>query len=320
MQISDPRPDVLGEPWVSRDIPVRPNKNSPDMDHAVLVHQHNAATRADGAPLPRAVLYLPGLADYFFQKDHAQAWIDADVEFYGLDQRGQGRASAHLAEPENLRDLRLRNEEIRRAMHFLRQTGHTHITLLGHSTGGLTAVIYAASHHVDVLILNSPWLDLAQSASVKMAGTPVAHALARIAPDVKMGKLGTAYALALTPEYGGEWEFDPLLKPVTSFPVRAGFLSSVRTLQAELARGLGIAAPVLLACSTAHTATDDPTDPVLRTADAILDPADMVRLAPRLGLDVTILPVSNGIHDLALSPRPARDEYTAAAVAFSLAH
>lgn len=320
MQLSDALPDLLGEPWVSRVIPVAPNPKSPGMDHAVLVHQREHATRNEGRPSERAVLYLPGFADYFFQAEHAQAWIDAGVEFYGLDQRGQGRASFHISNPDDVRDLRLRNEEIRRAAHFLRETGHTHLTLLGHSTGGLTAAIYAASHEVDVLILNSPWMELTQPAPVRVLGTPLAHLLAKIAPAVPMGHLGQAYAKALTPEYGGEWEIDPRMKPLTPFPMRAGTLSSVRTLQAELRRGLGIAAPTLLACSTAHRTTTDPTDPVLRFTDTVLDPADMVRLAPRLGRDVTILPVPGGIHDLALSPRPARDEYTAAVIAFSIAH
>lgn len=302
MRVSDPSPDLLGEPWVQRKIPVAPSPKAPGMDHAVLVHQEAHATRVNNAPTERAVLYLPGLADYFFQADHAQQWIDAGVEFYGLDQRGQGRASLHLDNPEDIRDLRLRNEEIRRALQFMRETGHTHITLLGHSTGGLSAAIYAASHEVDVLILNSPWLDLAQPAPVKLLGTPLAHLLGRVAPTVPMSHLGEAYAKALTPEYGGEWDIDTRMKPTTSFPVRAGFVSAARTLQAEVAKGLGIAAPVLLACSTAHTPTDDPTDPVLRFTDVILDPADMVRLAPRLGRDVTILPISGGTHDLALSP------------------
>ena len=56
---------------------------------------------------------------------------------------------------------------------------HEHRTLLGHSTGGLTAALWAADHpeRVRGLMLNSPWLDLQGSAMVRALGAPVIDAL-----------------------------------------------------------------------------------------------------------------------------------------------
>ena len=86
-------PDILGEPWVARRIPVTesPTK-APGADHAVLVFQREAAGRASRPRHSRAVLYLHGRSDYFFQTHLAQAYLDAGFEFYALDLRACGRA------------------------------------------------------------------------------------------------------------------------------------------------------------------------------------------------------------------------------------
>ena len=63
-----PTPDILGEPWVARRIPVTDAAAAPGADHAVLVHQRQAVPAPGAAPRhPRAVLYLHGRNDYFFQ-------------------------------------------------------------------------------------------------------------------------------------------------------------------------------------------------------------------------------------------------------------
>jgi alpha-beta hydrolase superfamily lysophospholipase len=42
------------------------------------------------------------------------------------------------------------------------------------------------------------------------------------------------------------------------------------------------------------------------TTDTVLDVADMIRFAPKLGRDVTIREIPDGMHDLFLSAEPAR--------------
>lgn len=329
IQMSSPLADVLGEPWQARIIPVTQSRHAPGADRAVLVHQAEHATRADGKPLERAALFLPGLGDSFFQAAHAQQWIDAGIEFYGLDCRAQGRAALHLAGgPERIYDHRLRHEEIAGTMRWLHGTGHSHVTLIGHSTGGLQAAIYASEHPVnllsladpDAVILNSPWFEMTQSAPVRAVATTLAKRLAPVAPHVVLSRLSGYYTKWLHADYGGEWEFDVRLKPVDPFPVRAGTLASVRRLHRELSSGLHITQPVLVACSTEAGDGEDPASPDLENTDVILNPADMVRLAPMLGGEVSVRQFEGGVHDLACSREPVRTEYTAAAIEFALTH
>ena len=87
--------DILGEPWVARRIPVTESDAAPGADHAVLVHQRGAAPAPGAAPRhDRAVLYLHGRNDYFFQTWLADALLEAGYEFYALDLRTCGRAGA----------------------------------------------------------------------------------------------------------------------------------------------------------------------------------------------------------------------------------
>lgn len=335
-QITDPQPDYLGEPWVARTIAVTPSVKAPGADRAVIVHHRDNESRQPATddhptarPLKRAALFLPGLGDSFFQTDHALQWIDAGIEFYGLDMRAQGRASAHiLGGPERIYDHLLRHEEIAFAMRWLHSLGHEHVTLIGHSTGGLEAAIFAATHPVnelsyedpDVVILNSPWFEMTQSAPLRAAATLLADGLSRFAPNTVISTLSGYYVKWLHQDFGGEWTFDPKLKPVDPLPVRAGMLNSVRHLQARLRAGLGITQPVLVAAATAAGNGDDPDSPDLENSDVILNPADMVRLAPQLGEHVTVQEFDSAVHDLACSREPVRTEYTQAAIAFSLAH
>lgn len=326
--ISAPMRDVLGEPWQARVIAVDESRRAPGADRAILVHQEKHATRDGGAPLPRAALYLPGFADTFFQTAHAEQWIDAGIEYYALDCRAQGRAGVALPRLELIYDLRLRFEEIAHAIRYMHSRGHRHVTLIGHSTGGLQAIVYAADHPLsdlddadpDAVILNSPWFDAKQPEPIRTLGTLLAHSLSHIAPSTVISYAAGHYPSALHVDHGGEWSFDVDLKPIVPFPARAGFISSVRSLQRQLTKGLGVQQPVFLACASEGGIGDRPDSPDLKNTDVVLDPADMVRLAPRVGADVLVRQFADGIHDLACARRPVRDQFTRAAIEFALNH
>lgn len=318
--------DILGSPWVNEIIPVREDPAAPGADRAVLVYQEQAPVRDGGRPLPAAVLYLPGFVDYFFHTHVAEVFIGAGVEFYGLDQRGQGRAIGEGG-LEYINDLRLRNVEIARAVRRLREIGHTHITLAGHSTGGLQAVIYAAratpggpaapspaAPAIDAVLLNSPWFALHRAQPLKTIGVLAGRSLGGVAPDLALGQLGPAYPRALHREYGGEWDFRDDWKALETLPARAGFLRSVFSLQAELRRGLGIQVPILLCTSGKAGNPTSPTPEELASRDVVLNPEDMWRLSERLGEDVTTRIFPGAVHDLTLSRREVREDYLATAV------
>ena len=340
--------DILGEPWVARRIDVALNETAaPNADHAVLVHQRGAAPAAGTQAAPRherAVLYLHGRNDYFFQTHLADAFLQAGYEFYALDLRTCGRAGIGHPSPHDVRDLRIHDEEISEALRIIRsEHGHDVVVLNGHSTGGLQAVIWAADHPgtVEALVLNSPWLQLNASGLIRSYGSAYVDVLSRRSPEriidnpaeAKARKRLAAeaasapgpdgaeaggsepveadlYVRVLHRRWGGEWDWDLRLKPSPAFPVRAGFLAGIRRLQREVRHGLGIEAPVLVCCSTTSSGPEASPEEALHS-DIVLSVDQIIKRAAFLGTDVTVRQIPGGVHDLALSPSPAREEYLA---------
>ncbi|MPV37012.1 alpha/beta fold hydrolase [Georgenia subflava] len=306
--------DLLGPPWVARTIGLGRRTDGGEEpgapDVATLVHQEGAGSA------PRAVLYLSGFTDYFHQAEHAQAWIDSGYDFYALDVRRTGRSTNGHPRPNDVRDLRVHDEEIGAALELVRGDGHRPVVLLGHSTGGLQAVLWASDHpgSVDAVVLNSPWLDLNAGWVQRVPVTAAVDRLGAWLPSLRIGALEQAYGRYLHVDTGGDWDFDLTLKPHEGFPARAGFIRSVRRAQAEIGRGLDVSVPVLLCCSTRTGDSKDPGPADLSTSDVVLDVAQMISRAPMIGEDVTILQVPGGIHDLALGPEPGREYYTRSAI------
>ena len=340
--------DILGEPWVARRIDVALNETAaPNADHAVLVHQRGAAPAAgaQGAPRhERAVLYLHGRNDYFFQTHLADAFLQAGYQFYALDLRTCGRAGIGHPSPHDVRDLRIHDEEISEALRIIRsEHGHSAVVLNGHSTGGLQAAIWAADHpgSVEAVVLNSPWLQLNASGLIRSYGSAYVDVLSRRSPEriidnpaeakarkrlaaeaasapspdgAEAGGSGPVeadlYVRVLHRRWGGEWDWDLRLKPSPAFPVRAGFLAGIRRLQREVRHGLGIEAPVLVCCSTTSSSPEASPEEALHS-DIVLSVDQIIERAAFLGTDVTVRQIPGGVHDLALSPSPAREEYLA---------
>ncbi|WP_341360004.1 alpha/beta hydrolase [Georgenia sp. M64] len=304
---------VLGEPWLARTLALRTFDGGEDPaapDVATLVHRDGAGAQE------RAVLYLHGFTDYFFQAHHAEAWTAAGYDFYALDLRRSGRSTGTHPRPADVRDLRVHHEEIDLALATIRAAGARHVVLLGHSTGGLLSVLWAHDHPggVDALVLNSPWLDLNAGWITRGPVTAVLDRVGARLPGLRVGALRQAYGRHLHAGSGGEWDFDLTLKPHEGFPVRAGFIRSVRRAHAEVAAGLDVDVPVLLACSTRSGDRRAPGPADLSSSDVVLDVRQMIARAPMIGPDVTILQVPGGLHDLALSPAPAREYFTRAAI------
>jgi len=307
----DEQPDVLGGPWVARTLTLPPDDESARegvAPVATLVHRPPRHRRA--------VLYLHGFVDYFFHPHVADALDAAGWDLYALDLRDHGRSIRPGRRPNHTRELAGYAAEIDAAVALLR-ADHDRVALLGHSTGGLTAALWAHARpgRVDAVVLNSPWLDLNKPWFHRVVLTPVLRALGRVAPDLVVGHLHPHYGRALHAATGGEWDFDLAWKPHEGFPVRASFIATVRAGHARVARGLDVQAPVLVATSDA-TGPDDRAHDGLLTTDSVLDVAHMAARAPRLGPDVTLVVVPGGAHDLALSPAPAREEYLRAVVDF----
>jgi alpha-beta hydrolase superfamily lysophospholipase len=163
---------------------------------------------------------------------------------------------------------------------------------------------------LDALVLNSPWLDLNRSWWDRLVTTTVVDAVGRVAPRLVVGQLAQHYGEHLHHDSGGAWEYDLTWKPHAGFGVRAGWFRTIRRGHRAVARGLAVDVPVLVLASS-DTGPHDRWHEALDRTDSVLAVEDMVRLGPRIGPDVTVVQVPGGIHDLALSPEPARSAYFA---------
>jgi alpha-beta hydrolase superfamily lysophospholipase len=257
----------------------------------------------------RAVLYLHGWNDYFFQTHLADSLARLGYDFFALDLRRYGRSLRRGQLFGFITDLDDYGEELSLAVELIEQD-HDELLLMGHSTGGLIASLWAAKNpgRVSGLVLNSPWLDLQGSALFRAIGTPVIDRLGSTLPTsvIRLPDLGF-YARTLHSSLGGEWDYDLDLKLSPSPPVRAGWLRAILLGHQRVAAGLGLQIPVLVLASTA-TDFARRWHEGLRVVDTVLDVEQIVGRATRLGRHVTIVRIDQGMHDLILSAPPVREQ------------
>ena len=117
------------------------------------------------SPTGRAVLYVHGFCDYFFQTEYAQWWADRGYDFYALDLRKYGRSLRQHQTPNYVTDLHEYFEDLDAAWQpDHRRDGHDHVVVGAHSTGGLHRARCGRDRRrpgrCAALVLNSPWLDM----------------------------------------------------------------------------------------------------------------------------------------------------------------
>lgn len=267
--------------------------------------------RHDHAPqAPRAVMvHVHGYNDYFFNPELAQEAARHGYAFYAVDLRRAGRSIRPDDYPHDMADVAEPGEDIAAAVDAV-ATAHPGLPVVvhAHSTGGLSTLVWAADRRHPSLAgvaLNSPLFGriLTRNQKVAIHALPV---LTRFTPRRIVSKHPSVYAKHLHVSGGGEWDFDTVLKTPAGVPVRAQWLSAVRSTQRRIAAGLGLDLPVLVARASA-TGPERDTNPLLNEQDIVVDVRAIERLAPRIGPRVTQLVVPGGIHDLSLSrPGPRR--------------
>lgn len=290
--------DLLGSPYTSQTLGLRPDSQGEVT--ATLVHRPaEVATR-------KAVLHVHGFCDYFFQTVAADFWVRNGYDFYALDLRKYGRSLLAHQTPGYVADLSTYYEELDLAFGQIAQD-HDHVVFSGHSTGGLTLPLWLHDrrHRAAGVFLNAPWIDMHGDAFTRLMAMPAIQKLGVLTPMRQIPRtVGGGYARSLHRDFDGEWDFDLAWKPEASWPVYAGWIRAVRIGQARIEQGLELDAPVLLVSSTRSGHPDDEHD--LRTADVVLDVERMRRRAVQLSRHVTIAQVPGALHDVTLSPEPAR--------------
>jgi alpha-beta hydrolase superfamily lysophospholipase len=295
--------DILGERYRQRVIDLGNDDEGPVV--ATLV------SRKADQPTGRAVLYVHGYVDYFFQDHLAEFYVTRGFDFYALDLRKYGRSLLPHQTPNFVRSISEYFPELDEAARIIRdEDGHHRLLVNAHSTGGLTTALWAHRVRdaglVDALFLNSPFFEINVPPLTRATAGRAVSALARVRPYAQVrGAVSMVYGHSLHSDHHGEWTYNLAWKPLESFPVRAAWLRAVRNGQARLQKGLAIPVPVLVACSVRSFRGSSWTEAAMR-ADAVLDVEHIAHYASRLGEHVTIVRIDGGLHDLTLSAPPVR--------------
>lgn len=298
------RPDVLGDGYQQLDLPLGTDPDDEGEIGATLVRYQPTSSE-----LPdRAVLYVHGFTDYFFQQHLAEHFAAQGYRFFALDLRKCGRSRRPGHTPHFVTDLEYYDAELDEALRIVTGEVGGGVVLAAHSTGGLVLPLWldrierrpggAAGAGIHGLILNSPWFDLQGPSFLRNVGTALIDVVGRLQPTTAVpGPELDTYGRSLR---DAGWTYDLDWKPLTGFPVRFGWLRAVRQGHARLHRGLDVGVPSLILRSDGSRFS--PTyDASIDTVDAVLDVRQIARWAGCLGNRTTIVPIAGARHDVFLS-------------------
>jgi len=303
MSAGDPH-DILGPPYTFETLEL------PDDDEGKVVA--TLVRRPAEHVTTKAVLHVHGFADYFFQTAYADWWVERGYDFYALDLRKYGRSILPHQTPNFVTDLTHYHPELDLAWDRV-TTGHQHVVLSGHSTGGLIVPLWVDARagegrgvEASGIVLNAPWLDLQGRAWVRLGLMPVVQQVAKRQPMRIVPRTVTGlYARSLHRDLEGEWDFDLAWKPIESWPAYAGWLAAIRRGHATLHRGLDLEFPVLV-LSSARSATPTELGEDVHSTDIVLDVEQIRRWSSSLGRHVTYVGIEGARHDVFLSREDPR--------------
>lgn len=271
----------------------------------VLVRRHCST------PTTKAVLYIHGYVDYFFQTHLADFYNRAGLHFFAIDLRRHGRSLRQNQLPNYTTDINEYLQDVDAAIAVL--CGEENIDWLllnGHSTGGLVAALHAHRGQersaVSALFLNSPFLDMNIPVWQQWILEPIVSTLGACMPHLRIPGTSVVYGQSLHANHHGEWHYDKRWKPIEGFPIYAGWLRAIHRAHAEIAQGLAIVCPILVMHARRSAWPDEWSEEAM-TTDIVLDVADIRRLSPGLGSHVVTCAIEDGMHDLTLSKLKTRN-------------
>ncbi|RRD46945.1 alpha/beta hydrolase [Tessaracoccus sp. OH4464_COT-324] len=272
---------------------------------ATMVRRHSPRHR-------RAVLYVHGWSEYFFQSHLGDAFDRFGYDFYAVDLRRYGRSLREGQLAGFIPDMHDYRVELDHAVELIQEQGYESLVLAAHSTGGLVASLYANEHPgvFSALVLNSPWIELQGSPIRRASMHPIMRTVSALSPTTVLPMaVNDHYVRSLDANDQGEWHFDHNLKGDKAFLIRVGWLRAVMSGHAEVARGLSIDVPVLVLTSKRSIVVlgNAPWTDEIHHADAVLDVERIAERAPALGDHVTLVRLEGARHDVILSLPPVRD-------------
>ena len=298
---------LLGEGYRTHRIDLGADDEGPLV--ATLIHREAAgATAADGATgaARPPILLMHGWSDYVLDRGLMEHLGRRGHDVWGLDLRKHGRSLLPGQTATEIDHLSRYDAELDASLRVIGRERPP--VLLAHSTGGLTAALWAQRNPgtVQGLALNSPWLEMHLG--------PVARALAQVPVRMLAGRLGQRpilpvgndhVARASHRDFGGAYDYDLALKPPGGHPFPAVTLNAIIDGQRRLAAAGPLAIPVLVLHSE-RSRIGARFSEQMRRSDSVLDVRALAAAAAALSPQVRIEAVPGARHDVFLSDADAR--------------
>ena len=206
------RPDTLGNGYFSRTI------EQPDDYEGKVVCTLIKKEKLAGSN--KAVLYVHGYNDYFFQTQLGDSLNTWGYNFYAVDLRKYGRSLLPNQDMFFCKDISEYFADIDTCLSIIKAEGNNDVYLMGHSTGGLTLSAYLNSGSLNCsgikgLILNSPFLDWNLGFVLEKLAVPIISFIGGCYPNFVVMKYDhPTYAYTLLKAFKGEWEYNTAWKMI----------------------------------------------------------------------------------------------------------
>lgn len=260
----------------------------------------------------KAILYIHGFNDYFFQTIIADEFLKAGYQFYALDLRKYGRSVLENHKPNNVRNLSEYFEDIDSALAIIESEECNKIVLCGHSTGGLIITLYAAERkgkeRFDALVCNSPFYDFNVPIIQKKTVIPILSFMGRVSPNISL-PIGFSkfYGKSLHKSEFGEWDYNLKWKPHAAPSINAGWVNAINNGHLKIANGVSIGKPILIMHSSISVYPIKWSEEMF-DGDAILNVNDIVEKSKLINSPhKEVIGFDRSIHDLVLSRKLTRD-------------
>lgn len=269
---------------------------------AGAVRASDARASSDRAP----VLIMHGWSDYVLDRGLLDHLGRRGHDVFALDLRKHGRSLMPWQTPTAIDHLSRYDREIDMALRII--GWHRPPIIIGHSTGGLVAALYAQRRPGAVrgLVLNSPWLEMHLGPSTRRLLTRPVTAIARRAGDRSfLPPAATHAARATHREFGGLYDYDLGLKPARGHPLPASTMAAVLDGQRRLAAAGPLLLPILVLHS-ARTRIGVRWHESMRRSDTVLDVHAIAMAARHLGRRVQVTALDGARHEVFLSDADVR--------------
>lgn len=259
----------------------------------------------------KAVLYVHGFNDYFFQAELANWYNAHGYNFYAVDLRKYGRSILPNHKMNNVRDLKEYFADLDTALRIIQTEGSTTVLLNGHSTGGLICTYYAQEHPNSALFqgmfLNSPFFEFNESKFKRKFGVPFIAKRALKKPDkLKKGGFTKWYGYSLHTSEHGQWDYNLTWKPHIAPSVNYGWIRAIHEAQLAVRTGKEITVPTIVIFSMKSVYPKKWSDE-LYEGDAILNVEDIRRVSELLNCkSINTVQMDGLLHDVVLSPHEVK--------------